>query len=271
MLNPDTVFFITGGANGIGRATAELVVEKGHRVIIADIDHDAAQVAVEMLGERTRALPLDVRQSSAWAEALEAARIHFGNIDVLVNNAGVMHTGFLLDQSDEAIREMMEVNFWGVACGLRAGTTFFRTQGYGHLITIGSMASFVSLRGQSFYSATKHAVRSLHYGFSQEVKDAAIRFSIIHPGSVETAMLEKQVGEEAAVLSFAEPTLQPKTIAQAVYRAADRGIREIVIPPGKGFFSRFVGVFPGFLSKALGGQWERGRAKMIARVRNGRS
>jgi NAD(P)-dependent dehydrogenase (short-subunit alcohol dehydrogenase family) len=270
MLNPNTVFFITGGANGIGRATAELVVARGHRVVIADIDQVAAQGAGKALGLKALVLTLDVRRAETWPGALEAAQAHFGKIDVLVNNAGVMHTGFFIDQSDDAIREMMEVNFWGLACGLRAGTAFFKEQGFGHLVTIGSMASFVSLKGQSFYSATKHAVRSLHYGFAQELENPAIRFSIIHPGSVETRMLAKQVGEEAAVLSFAEPTLQPETVAKAVYRAVEGGIPEILIPAGKGFFSRFVGIFPGFLARALGGQWERGRTKMLERVRGGK-
>ena len=266
MLNPDSIFFITGGGNGIGKATAELAVNKGHSVVIADINQDAAEEAVHSLGEKALSLKLDVRQATDWTEVLETAQRHYGKIDVLVNNPGVMHTRFLMDQPDEAIRQMMEVNFWGLACGLRAGMRFFNTQGYGHLITIGSMASFVSLKGQSFNLATKHAVRSLHYGFAQEVDDQRIKFSIIHPGSVETAMLVKQVGEEAAVLSCAELTLQPETVAEAVFRAAENEQKEILIPPGKGFFSRFVGIFPGFLNSALGSQWERGKAKMMERV-----
>jgi short-subunit dehydrogenase len=235
-------------------------------VVIADINLEAAQASAHSLGKNALPLPLDVRRTDDWVEALEEARRNFGKVDVLINNAGVMHTGFLMDQTDEAIREMMEVNFWGVACGLRAGMRFFQTQGYGHLVTIGSMASFISLKGQSFYSATKHAVRSLHYGLAQEVDDPLIQFSIIHPGSVETAMLAKQVGEEAAVLSFAEKTLHPETIAKAVLQAAENGRREIIIPPFKGFFSRLVGVFPGFLTKALSSQWEKGREKMMERV-----
>jgi NADP-dependent 3-hydroxy acid dehydrogenase YdfG len=265
-LKPNSIFFITGAANGIGRKTAELVVRKGHKVIIADIEGDAARATAKALGENAVHMTLDVRDSGDWAETLNVARTQHERIDVIINNAGVMNTGFLLDQTDEEIRQMMDVNLWGLTCGLRAGAKFFKEQGNGHLITIGSMASFVSLKGQAFYSATKHAARSIHYGFAMEMEDTPIKFSIIHPGSVETRMLEKQVGEPAAVLSFAEPTLQPERIAAAVYRAADTGAAEIIIPPLKGFFSRIVGVFPGFLSSALRGQWERGRKKMNTRM-----
>jgi short-subunit dehydrogenase len=265
-LKPDSVFFITGAANGIGRKTAELVVSKGHKVIITDIELESAHQVAKDLGKAAVSMELDVRESGSWSETLDTAWGHHKRIDVIVNNAGVMNTGFLLDQTDEAIRQMMEVNLWGLTCGLRAGAKFFKAKGYGHLITIGSMASFVSLKGQAFYSATKHAARSIHYGLAMELEDTPIQFSIIHPGSVETRMLEKQVGEPAAVLSFAEATLQPEQVAAAIYRAADTGAAEIIIPPLKGFFSRIVGVFPGFLSSALRGQWERGREKMQSRM-----
>ena len=162
-LKPNSVFFITGAANGIGRKTAELVVSKGHRVVIADIEADMASELSKSLGENAWAMAFDVRDCQAWADALEKARVHFGGIDVLVNNAGVMNTGFLLDQTDDEIRQMMDVNFWGLTCGLRSGARFFKEQGFGHLITMGSMASFVSLKGQAFYSATKNTrcVRSI--------------------------------------------------------------------------------------------------------------
>jgi NADP-dependent 3-hydroxy acid dehydrogenase YdfG len=265
-LKKNSVFFITGGANGIGRKTAELVIEKGHSVVIADIEKETASSLADSLGDQAMAIELDVCDPEMWVTALEAAKSHFGSIDVLVNNAGVMSTGFLLDQTDVEIRQMMEVNLWGLTCGLRAGGRFFLEQNHGHLISIGSMASLVSLKGQAFYSATKHAVRSVHYAFSMELEETPVKLSIIHPSAVETRMLEKQVGEEAAVLSFAEPTLQPEQVAKAVYHAAETGAKELIIPPLKGFFSRFVGVFPGFLSSALGGQWDRGRKKMELRM-----
>lgn len=266
-LKKESVFFITGGANGIGRKTAELVIARGHSVVIADIEFETAKILAESLGDKALPLELDVRDPVAWEKAIEKAVEHFGKIDVLVNNAGVLIPGFLIDMSNDDIREMMDVNLWGLTCGLRAGARLFLKQNWGHLVTIGSMASLVSLKGQAFYSATKHGARSVHYAFAMELEDTPIKFSIIHPGSVETRMLERQVGEEASSLSFAEPTIQPELIAKAVLRAAETGVKEQIIPPLKGFFSRFVGIFPQFLSSALGGQWERGRKKMILRMK----
>jgi len=265
-LTSGSVFFITGGARGIGGATAALAVKAGHKVIIADKDYTAALAHAEALGDTARAVELDVTKADQWAGALTYAKDQFGTIDVLVNNAGLMVPGYFLDQSPEQFKAVLDVNVYGAALGLHAGTQFMLEQGGGHIITLGSMASFVSLKGQSFYSASKHAVRSLVYGFEQEIKDTPVTLSLVHPAAVETDMLAVQVGHEANALSFAQPTLTPEKVAEKIVALADKPKREVVIPGSQSFFVRILGVFPTLLNMALSSQWSGGNKKRIERA-----
>lgn len=255
-LKAGSVFFITGGARGIGGATASQAIQAGHKVVIADMNYAGALAHAESLGDNARAIELDVRDPAQWAGALDYAQQQFGTIDVLVNNAGMMVPGYFIDQSPQDLKTELDVNVYGAALGLQIGTKLMIEQGHGHIITLGSMASFVSLRGQSFYSATKHAVRSLVYGFEQEIKDTPVTLSLVHPGAVETAMLETQIGHEANSLSFAQSTLTPEKVATKIIALANKPKREAVIPASQNFVVRILGVFPTLLNMALSSQWK---------------
>lgn len=266
-LKQGSVFFITGGARGIGGATATLAVKAGHKVVIADKDFDAALAHANALGDLARAIELDVTDATQWDGALAYATEQFGSVDVLVNNAGMMVPGYFLDASPDQLKAMLDVNVYGAALGLHAATKLMLDQGHGHIITLGSMASFVSLRGQCFYSASKHAVRSLVYGFEQEIKDTPVKLSLVHPAAVETNMLAVQVGHEANALSFAQPTLTPDKVAEKIIGLANKPKREVVIPGSQNIPVRILGVFPTLLNMALSSQWKGGTKKRIERTK----
>src|SRR5690606_31764054 len=114
VVGAEAVFFVTGAARGIGAAFARLAVGRGRRVVLADVDETGAKTLAAELGERACAVALDVRDAAAWEEALDAAWARFGRVDVLVNNAGLLHPGTLLDHSDAELRQMLDVNVLGV-------------------------------------------------------------------------------------------------------------------------------------------------------------
>lgn len=262
MLTQSTAVFITGAAGGIGSATARLFIENGHKVAVADLDYAAAETLADALGPDAQAIPLDVTSPSSWNGALSQAQECFGRIDIIVNNAGLLDPGYLRDHRQQALEAMIAVNLTGVANGFRAGARLFEAQGSGHFITLGSMTAFVALKGQAVYSATKHGVRALHYAFAMEMAETPVRFSIIHPGTVKTPLFERQKGIESSALSFAEPPIAPVRIAKAIFKAAQTGARERIIPGPQGFFARFIGIFPGLLAAALKGAWLRGLVRM---------
>lgn len=112
-MKPGSVFFITGAARGIGAATAELVVARGHRAVVGDVDAEAARDLCKRLGEMALAVHLDVRDVESWERSLDHAWQHFGGVDVLVNNAGLIHSGWVREQSRDEIEHMIDVNLLG--------------------------------------------------------------------------------------------------------------------------------------------------------------
>lgn len=268
-MRADAVFFVTGAAHGIGAAFARLAVGRGARVAIADVDVDAAQALADALGERTCALALDVRDPAAWERALDEAWARFGRVDVLVNDAGLLHGGTLLEQSEAQLRHMLDVNLFGVVHGLRAAVPRLARQGGGHVIDVASLAGYVPLKGQAFYAATKHAVRALHHAFALEQAGGPVTFTLVCPGAVDTRMLRQQVGADSNAVAFAGRALTAEQVAEGIWRAAGRRPREILLPAAGGFGARLLGAFPALLALVTPHVERSGRAALRRRRERG--
>ncbi len=266
-MRSDPVFFVTGGAHGIGAAFVRLAVARGARVAIGDVDLPAAHAVAAEFGERVAVLELDVRDVAAWERALEAAWRRFGAVDVLVNNAGLLHGGTLLEQSQDQLRDMLEVNLLGVANGMRAYVPRAISRGEGHVVNVASLAGYVALPGQAFYSATKHAVRALHQAFSMELEPQDVTFTLVCPGAVETRMLRQQIPVDSNAVAFAGRVLDPDEVAAAIWSAATRRPREILLPLADGLGGKLLGIFPA----ALGLVMRRARRVGLAALRARRS
>lgn len=246
-MKSNSIFFVTGGGNGIGAKAAERAVAEGHRVAVADVDEDAAADLCGRLGDRALALRLDVRDVGGWEEALDAAWERFGGVDVLVNNAGLIHPGWFREQSIEQIEHMVQVNLLGLVKGVRAIIPRFTAQGHGHIINVASYVAFATLKGQTVYSATKHAVRAFHHGVAQEHESDPIDFTLICPTAVDTRMLRQQYGRDSCALAFSGAPVTPERVAAAIHRAARERPLEILVPRWPGAALRFVGVMPRLL------------------------
>lgn len=267
MLKPGSVFFITGAASGIGAATAALLSARGHRVAACDVDFEAASALAGRLGEGTRAIQIDVRKPEDWQRALDEAWTSFGGVDVLVNNAGVIHTGWVRDQPFADLRHMVEVNLLGLMQGVLATVPRFHAQGHGHVINMGSLGAFVPLPGQSVYAATKHAVRAFHHGYAMEERDKRVAYTLVCPGVVDTPMLHQQVGNDASAISFSVPAMEPGRIAAAVLRAAEKQPLEILIPALEGERLRLAGIFPRLVRWMAPVAEKKGRKAMAGQAR----
>lgn len=232
---------ITGAASGIGAAAAKEAVARGHRVAVCDINLTAAQALCADLGPDALAVRLDVRSAEEWKRVWDAVRERFGAIDVLVNNAGIIHTGFARDLSLAQHRDMVDVNYFGVLNGVMTALPAMREQGHGQIINVCSMTSFLPLTGYSTYGATKHAIRAFHHALVMEERDSPIRFSIIHPPSVQTPMLEQEMADASAVLAFAEKATAPEVLGRSINDAIDTSPVEVVFPPLGGRVQRLAG------------------------------
>src|SRR5205085_9529866 len=148
------VVAITGGARGIGRATAAALIARGARVAIGDIEADLAQGTAQELGAGTIGLPLDVTDRASFAAFLDEVERRLGQLDVLINNAGIMPLGPFVQESDATAKRMVEINLHGVIIGSKLALERFLPRIRGHLVQIVSAAGKAGFPGGATYCAT---------------------------------------------------------------------------------------------------------------------
>ena len=179
-------WLISGASSGLGRALAELLVERGERVI-GTVRSDADRVRLESLGPLARALALDVTDPTAEVEqAVRAAIAAAGGLDVLVNNAGYGLVGAVEESSEEEARHQLETNFWGAWKLTRAALPALRNSGRGRILNISSVAGFRGIPAMGLYSASKFALEGLSHALRLEVAAFGIAVTIVEPGGFRT-------------------------------------------------------------------------------------
>ncbi|MCV7384171.1 SDR family oxidoreductase [Mycolicibacter longobardus] len=214
------VVAITGGARGIGLATAHAFVAAGAKVAIGDLDVGLAEQAASALPGDVVALPLDVASAQSFSGFLDATRAALGPVDVLVNNAGVMLTGEFLAESISAEDTMIAVNLGGVIRGCKLAATRFTERGGGTIINVASMAGVAGFPGVATYCATKFGVMGLTHALREELRPHGITVCAILPGIVHTE-LSAGVQLPDTVEHFV--SVEPVDIAKAVVAAARSG------------------------------------------------
>jgi NAD(P)-dependent dehydrogenase (short-subunit alcohol dehydrogenase family) len=226
------VVAITGGARGIGRATAAALIAQGARVAIGDIDSElAAQTAVE-LGAGTVGLALDVTDSQSFETFVAAVERDLGPLDVLVNNAGIMPVGPFVAETEATAQRLVDINLHGVIIGSKLALTRFLPRGRGHLVNIASIAGKNGFPGGVTYCATKHAVVGLSEAIRAEVRGSGVDVSIVMPTVVKTELgsgLNQTRG-----LGFAEP----QDVADAIVEALQTGRVDVYVPRQLGALMR---------------------------------
>jgi 3alpha(or 20beta)-hydroxysteroid dehydrogenase len=175
---------VTGGASGIGRATAERFAHAGAGVVIGDRD-DASAIATQLDGLAVRA---DVSIEQDVARLMQAASERFGRIDVAINNAGVGTTEWLPEMDEEALDLNLDVNFKGVVWGIKHAARFMDNGG--SIINTASIAALFGSPGYTAYAASKAAIVSVTKTAALELAPRGIRVNCVCPGTVDTPMSE---------------------------------------------------------------------------------
>lgn len=239
---------ITGGARGIGRATAAALMRQGMRVAIGDVDLQTAQQTASELGPAAVALPLDVTDRASFSSFLDEAERQLGPVDVLVNNAGIMQLGRFIDEDDRTAQRMIDINLHGVILGTKLALERMVPRGRGHIVNVASQAGKFGAPGGATYSATKHAVVGLTEAVRGEMRlmGAQVQLSYVMPFVVKTE-LGSGLGQARGLSE-----LEPGEVADAIVEALRLGTVEVWVPKRSRRTNQLVTLMPRRLSEAMG-------------------
>ena len=208
------VVAVTGGARGIGKATADLFEAKGATVCVGDLDG----------AEGPNGYALDVTSRDSFEAFTGAVLDRFGRIDVLVNNAGVMPLGDFLSEGDAISRTTLDVNVWGLIHGMRLVLPQMIERGSGHVVNVASMAGKLVVPGMAVYNASKFAAVGLSAAVREEYRDSGVSVSAVLPSAVRTRLAS------GVPLGHGLPTVDPEDVARAIVGSVGSRRAEIAVP-----------------------------------------
>lgn len=235
------VVVITGASSGLGEATARLLAGRGAKLVLAArrkdrLDALVAELGAELGGEAL-AVETDVSDRAAVQALADAATERFGQVDVMLNNAGLMPLSALEKLHIDEWEQMVDVNIKGVLYGIAAVLPGMIARKSGHVINVASVAGHKVRATSAVYSATKHFVRAVSDGLRQEMVPHGVRVTIISPGAVATELTDTITDESvrANIGKSMGMAVQPDSFARAVAYAIEQppelGINEILFRP----------------------------------------
>jgi len=195
------VWFITGCSTGLGRALADVIVQRGWRVVVTARDLKHIQEMASATPDRVLALALDVTNPADIDAAVAATRTKFGRIDVLVNNAGYGYQSTVEEGEETEIRAQFDTNVFGLFAMTRAVLPVMREQRSGNIINITSVAGLIGYPGSGYYAASKHAVEGWSDALSAEVVPLGIGVTCVEPGPFRTDWAGRSLRQTANKIS----------------------------------------------------------------------
>ena len=260
----DKTVLITGGSRGLGLVMAREFAREGARLVLCARDEQElqkAQADVEKFGVEVITVPCDVTDAQAVNEMITAVTTHFGEIDVLVNNAGVIQVGPLEVMTMDDFERAMQAHFWGPLNTIMAVLPSMRQKKSGRIVNISSIGGKVSVPHLVPYSASKFALVGLSKGLRAELLKDGISVTTVCPGLMRTgsprnAEFKGKHRYEYAWFSISDAlpllTVSAENAARQIVRACKRGDAELVISVPAKVAALFDALFPEMMSQMLG-------------------
>jgi short-subunit dehydrogenase len=223
------VAVITGGASGLGLATAKKLASKGCQLALVDVNREGLEQAAKLFreaGTKTSTYVIDVSDVDQMQRLPCEVVAEHGGVHILVNNAGVSISGTFEDHSIEDLQWIVGINFWGVVHGCKFFLPELRKADEAHIVNVSSMFGFVGVPTQSSYCATKFAVKGLSEALWGELQDTNIGVTSIHPGGIRTGIAStmRSYDEDvrAATVAGLEQSRPPEDVAEILVRAIEK-------------------------------------------------
>jgi 3alpha(or 20beta)-hydroxysteroid dehydrogenase len=214
------VALISGGARGMGAATARLFVAEGAKVVIGDVLPEVKETAAA-IGDDAHGVTLDVTDEASWQAAISETESRFGKLDILVNNAGILMIKGLADTTEADFRKVQDVNVVGVFLGIREAAPAIKRAGGGAIVNMSSVEGFGGNKYVIAYGASKFAVRGMTKCAALELAVDGIRVNSVHPGGIDTPMVRAFAPKDEHVASVGKQVPLKRTgtaeeVAEAV-------------------------------------------------------
>jgi NAD(P)-dependent dehydrogenase (short-subunit alcohol dehydrogenase family) len=231
------IVVVTGAAGGLGLAYARRFGQAGARIAMLDINGPAVTAAAETLraeGIDTLALACNVGDAAEVVAAMEKVLAHFGEIDVLINNAGISARAAFVQTRLEVFHKVMAINFFGPLYGTKAALGSL-TRRKGLIITISSLAGFTPLLGRTAYAASKHALHGLFDSLRSELRGSGVGVLVVCPGFTATGIGTAALDGDGSITRHPQSTVgrpaSPAQVAEQVFQAARKNKRLLVLSP----------------------------------------
>lgn len=231
----EKVWFLTGASRGFGREWATAALERGDKVAATVRDTATLAEMGRRFGAALLPIELDVTDRVQAFDAVDRAHEHFGRLDVVVNNAGYGHMGFVEELTEQEARQQLETNLFGTLWITQAALPLLRAQRSGHILQVSSLAGLASLPGIGIYCASKFAVEGMSEALAHEVKPFGIHVTLVEPGvyatdwagssAVVSKALDAYEGAHQYAAELSEQILgapgDPKATAEAILAIVD--------------------------------------------------
>lgn len=238
---------ITGGSEGVGAATARKFADAGaNLVLVARSKKNLDLIAEELRPETSvKTVVMDVSDTDACTNLFKKAEFEFGNVHVLINNAGCHSRGAAENIAIEDLGQMIDVNLRAPIILSRLVVPYLRQAGGGAIINVGSLAGRTPVPGAATYSASKAGLRAFTMALASELRRSSIKVAVVSPGPIDTGFIMSNI-DNVTDLTFSQPIVTADEVADEVMKLCVNDKRERSMPAISGLLTTISYLFPGF-------------------------
>ncbi len=241
----DKTVIITGGSAGVGAATARKFAEYGaNLVLVARSKRNLDRIAEELRGKtRVEIVAMDVSDTDACVNLFKKAEFEFGNINILINNAGYHERGPVESVSVEDLSSMIDINLKAPIIMCKLAIKYLKQAGGGAIINVASLAGRTPVPLAATYSATKFGLRAFTFALGEELRGSDIKIAAVSPGPIDTGFIMANI-DDVTDITFSQPMSTAEDVAQEILNLTANTKRERSMPPISGLLTTTMYLFP---------------------------